>query len=123
MREALNTRRYDQKTIFFLSQLDEADAMRSRFRARRDLIVRLHETLGREDGSGRSADPMDVPRAMAEIMAMPAGTRPLRRPVAAGRVPQVAINRVSRETQLVMLGASPLLGPLARAVHEPDPYA
>ena len=28
LHEALNTRRYDQKTIFFLSQLDEADAMR-----------------------------------------------------------------------------------------------
>ena len=28
LHEVLNTRRYDQKTIFFLSQLDEADAMR-----------------------------------------------------------------------------------------------
>ncbi len=28
LREVLNTRRYDQKTIFFLSQLDENDAMR-----------------------------------------------------------------------------------------------
>ncbi len=29
--------------------------------------------MGSEDGSGRSADPADVPRAIAEIMAMPAG--------------------------------------------------
>ncbi len=28
LHEVLNTRRYDQKTIFFLAQLDEADAMR-----------------------------------------------------------------------------------------------
>ena len=34
--------------------------------------------MGTEDGSGRSADPMDVPRAIAEIAAMPAGKRPLR---------------------------------------------
>ena len=27
--------------------------------------------MGEEDGSGRSADPMDVPRAMAKVLAMP----------------------------------------------------
>ncbi|MCT2558790.1 SDR family oxidoreductase [Tsuneonella sp. YG55] len=64
--------------------------------------------MGEEDGSGRSADVMDIPRAIAEIAAMPAGSRPLRRPVAAGTVPQVAINEVSARTQLAMLGNSPL---------------
>ena len=32
-------------------------------------------------GDGGSTDPIDVPRAIAEIIAMPPGTRPLRRPV------------------------------------------
>lgn len=64
--------------------------------------------MGAEDGSGRSADPMDVPRAIAGIVAMPAGSRPLRKPVSAGSVPQTEINRVSAEAQRAMLGRSPM---------------
>ncbi|ABF53332.1 SDR family oxidoreductase [Sphingopyxis alaskensis] len=74
--------------------------------------------MGTEDGSGRSADPADVPRAIAEIMAMPAGKRPLRRAVHPGTRPQEAINRVSAEVQLAWLGGSPTLGPLVKAVHD-----
>ncbi|MGL5840066.1 MAG: SDR family oxidoreductase [Sphingorhabdus sp.] len=77
----------------------------------------LVERMGVEDGSGRSADPMDVPRAIAEIAAMPAGTRPLRRAVHPGSKPQEAINKVSAETQLAMLGNSPF-GPWVKAVHD-----
>ena len=73
--------------------------------------------MGTEDGSGRSADPLDVPRAIAEIAAMPAGTRPLRRAVHPGNKPQEAINRVSAETQLAWLANSPI-GPWIRAVHD-----
>lgn len=73
--------------------------------------------MGTEDGSGRSADPLDVPRAIAEIMAMPAGKRPLRRAVHPGNKPQEAINRVSAEVQQAWLGGGPL-GPLVRAVHD-----
>ncbi|MGX7952702.1 SDR family oxidoreductase [Tsuneonella sp. HG249] len=64
--------------------------------------------MGTEDGSGRSADIMDVPRAIAAIIAMPAGTRPLRKPVSQGGVPQTEINRVSAEAQRAMLGRSPM---------------
>ena len=64
--------------------------------------------MGTEDGSGRSADAMDVPRAIAAIIAMPAGTRPLRKPVSAGGVPQTEINRVSAEAQRAMLGRGPM---------------
>lgn len=71
--------------------------------------------MGTEDGSGRSADPMDVPRAIAEIMALPAGTRPLRRAVHPGNKPQEAINKVSADVQLAWLGGS-AAGPLVRAV-------
>lgn len=73
--------------------------------------------MGTEDGSGRSADPADVPRAIAEIMAMPAGRRPLRRAVHPGAKPQEAINRVSAEVQLAWLGGGPL-DPLVKAVHD-----
>jgi len=73
-------------------------------------------SMGTEDGSGRSADPMDVPRAIAALIAMPAGTRPLRRPVSASSIPQTEINRVTAQTQLDWLGGSDRLGPLVRSV-------
>ena len=72
--------------------------------------------MGEEDGSGRSADPMDIPHAMARVLAMPPGTRPLRLPVSGGAIPQIAINEVSAKTQVEWLGESQL-GPLVRAVH------
>lgn len=72
--------------------------------------------MGTEDGSGRTADPMDVPRAIAGIIAMAPGTRPLRHAVSGGAIPQEAINRVSAETQLRWLGQS-AYGPWIEAVH------
>jgi len=75
----------------------------------------LIEPLGKRTGGG-STDPMDVPRAMAEVIAMPAGTRPLRRAVHPGRKPQLAINTVSAETQVGWLGQSGY-GPWIKAVH------
>lgn len=72
--------------------------------------------MGEEDGSGRSADPMDVPRAIAKLIAAPAGTRPLRVPVSGGSIPQIAINRVTAETQVGWLGESGY-GPMIKAVH------
>ena len=74
--------------------------------------------MGEEDGSGRSADPMDVPRAIARLIALAPGTRPLRVPVSGGDIPQTAINRVTAQTQLEWLGGSPTIGPLVRAVHD-----
>lgn len=73
--------------------------------------------MGTEDGSGRSADPMDVPRAVAGVLAMAKDRRPLRLPVSGGTIPQTAINRVSAETQIAMLGQSPTMGPVVKAVH------
>ncbi|MBM3595217.1 MAG: SDR family oxidoreductase [Alphaproteobacteria bacterium] len=62
-------------------------------------------------------DPMDVPRAIAEIIAMPAGKRPLRTAVHPGNKPQLEINRVSREAQLAWLGNGPN-GAWMKAVHD-----
>lgn len=72
--------------------------------------------MGEEDGSSRSADPMDVPRVMAEFIAMPPGTRPLRRAVHPGPKPQLAINEVTAKTQVEWLGGSGY-GPWIKAVH------
>jgi len=73
--------------------------------------------MGMEDGSGRSNDPLDVARAVADLIAMPPGKRPLRVPVSPGAKPQVPINEVSARVQTDWLGNSPV-GPLIRAVHE-----
>ena len=78
-----------------------------------ELVARM----GQEDGSGRSADPMDVPNAMARIITMPAGTRPLRTAVHPGRKPQLPINEVTARVQTEWLGQS-RIGPMVRAVHD-----
>ena len=66
---------------------------------------------------GGSTDPMDVPRAIAGLIAMAPGKRPLRLPVHPGPKPQQAINQVSAQTQVAMLGKSPF-GPWVRDVNE-----
>lgn len=73
--------------------------------------------MGTEDGSGRSADPMDVPRAIAGAIAMIPGTRPLRLPVSAGFIPQTPINEITARVQTEWLGNSGY-GPVIKAVHK-----
>lgn len=73
--------------------------------------------MGKEDGSGRRNDPMDVARAISGLIAQAPGTRPLRLPVSPGNKPQVPINEVTAKVQSEWLGNSPY-GPLIRAVHD-----
>ncbi|MFY8048588.1 MAG: SDR family oxidoreductase [Erythrobacter sp.] len=73
--------------------------------------------MGKEDGSGRRNDPMDVARAISGLITQAPGTRPLRLPVSPGNKPQVPINQVTAEVQTQWLGNSPY-GPLIRAVHD-----
>ncbi len=73
--------------------------------------------MGTETGDGRDTDVDDIPRAIAEIIAMPPGTRPLRRPVHPRFMPQTAINEISRKTQLGWLGESSA-GPWIKAVQD-----
>ncbi|MEO0983891.1 MAG: SDR family oxidoreductase [Pseudomonadota bacterium] len=73
----------------------------------------LSAQMGTEDGSGRNTDPMDVPRAIAEIIAMPRGERPLRRAVHPNFRPQEGVNAAMKEAQLGFLGRTPL-GPWVR---------
>ena len=72
--------------------------------------------IGQEDGSGRTADPMDIPREIARQIAMPSGTRPLRTAVHPGAKPQLPINEVTAKVQVGWLGESGY-GPLIKAVH------
>ena len=73
--------------------------------------------MGEEDGTRRSTDPMDVPRAIAEIVAMPSGKRPLRKAVHPTYRPQEAVNEAMAQAQLKFLGNSPY-GPWIRAVQD-----
>jgi NAD(P)-dependent dehydrogenase (short-subunit alcohol dehydrogenase family) len=52
-------------------------------------------------------DPMDVPRAVATMLALAPGSRPLRRPVAPNTAGVDAVNRVSADIQARMLGTGP----------------
>ncbi len=75
------------------------------------------EQLRQRGSGGGSTDPMDVPNAIAQIIAMPPGTRPLRKPVHPGPKPQIPINEVSAKVQVGWLGESPY-GPMIKAVHK-----
>ncbi len=75
------------------------------------LVARLGQRTG-----GGSTDPMDVPRAMASLIAQGQGTRPLRVPVHPGGKPQIPINALAAEVQVDWLGASPF-GPWIKDVH------
>ena len=72
--------------------------------------------MGERTGGG-STDPMDVPRAIAEIIAMPQGTRPLRKAVHPVSRPQEPLNDAAAQAQLAMLGESQL-GPWIKDVLE-----
>lgn len=66
-------------------------------------------------GGGGSTDPMDVPRAIAGLLAMPAGTRPLRRPVHPNTAASDAANAALAGIQAQVMGAGPF-APWLRAV-------
>ena len=72
--------------------------------------------MGQEDGTRRTADPMDVPNAIAEIISMPPGTRPLRKAVHPGSKPQIAINDLTAKVQVDWLGET-AFGPWIKDVH------
>ena len=105
------TKIWENSTELSLALLDRAHPHHT------DGYSAMIEQIRSRSGGGGSTDPMDVPNAIARIIAMPAGTRPLRMPVHPGLKPQVAINEVSAKTQVQWLGESPL-GPLVKAVHK-----
>lgn len=78
------------------------------------------DAMGNEDGSGRSAEVLDVARAIGAVVAMPASERPLRVPVHPGGKPQTEINLVSARTQVGWIGQSPRWGDAVQAVQKND---
>ena len=71
--------------------------------------------MGKREAGGGESDPMDIPRAIAGAIAKPQGTRPLRIALHPVAKPQEAINKVSAQMQLAVLGDSPL-GPIVKGV-------
>ena len=103
------TKIWENGNRYTAAMLEEADDERkAAYQALVDAALR---------NGGGSTDPMDVPRAIAGLIAMAPGKRPLRLPVHPGPKPQQAINQVSAQTQVAMLGKSPF-GPWVRDVNE-----
>ena len=71
--------------------------------------------MGKREAGGGESDPMDIPRAIAGAIAQPQGTRPLRIALHPKARPQEAVNEVSKQVQLAVLGDSPL-GPIVKGV-------
>ena len=74
--------------------------------------------MGTAGSGGGTTDPMDIPAAIAQLIASPRGTRPLRLAVHPGNRPQLGINEASREAPLAWLGSAPLIGAWIRDVLE-----
>lgn len=58
-------------------------------------------------GGGGSTDPMDVPRAIADIIALPPGKRPLRRPVHPNTQATDALNAAHAQVQASVMTRGP----------------
>ena len=71
--------------------------------------------MGKREAGGGEADPMDIPRAIAKAIATPKCTRPLRIALHPVARPQEAVNKVSAQMQLAVLGESPF-GPIVKGV-------
>ena len=71
--------------------------------------------MGKREAGGGEADPMDIPRAIAGAIALPKGSRPLRIALHPIARPQEAINKVSAQMQIAVLGESPF-GPTVKGV-------
>lgn len=93
-----------------------ADLKKRSLKSHSDGYPQQMEQMGKEDGSGRTNDPMDVARAISGLVAQAPGTRPLRLPVSGGAIPQTPINTVTAQVQTGWLGNSPY-GPLVKRVH------
>ncbi len=65
------------------------------------------EMARRQFSGGGTTDPMDVPKAIAAIIALPPGKRPLRRPVHPNTQATSTINAALSQVQARVLGAGP----------------
>lgn len=82
------------------------EAMKSRMSEEQKTAYAAHLGIseGFFSGGPRTTDPMDVPRAIAEIIALPAGKRPLRRPVHPNTRATDGANAAMTQVQAAVLG-------------------
>lgn len=84
------------------------EAVEARADAERKAAYAGHNELARRFITGaRETDPMDVPRAIAEILALPPGKRPLRRPVHPNSQGVAAANAALAQIEAGALGNGP----------------
>ena len=95
------TKIWDNGARYLEDLLASADAER---KAAYDAHLKLAEGFF---GGGGATDPMDVPRAIAEIIALPPGKRPLRRPVHPNTQATDALNAAHTQVQAAVMGRGP----------------
>ncbi len=84
------------------------EAVEARADAERKAAYAGHNELARRFITGaRETDPMDVPKAVAEILALPPGKRPLRRPVHPNSQGVAAANAALAQIEAGALGNGP----------------
>ena len=92
------TKIWDNGRNYFATLMERADAER---KTAYEAHIQMAQGLM---GGEYSTDPMDVPRAIAEVWAAPAGKRPLRRPVHPNPQAAVAANNAMSQIQASVLG-------------------
>ena len=92
------TKIWDNGAQYFDALLEAAD------QERKDAYVGHIEMASGLLGGQYSTDPMDVPRAIADIIAMPPGKRPLRKPVHPNTQATDALNAAHAQVQATVLG-------------------
>ncbi len=92
------TKIWDNGERYFNELLEAADAERKTAYA-----AHLEMARGFFNGGG-ATDPMDVPRAIADIIALPPGKRPLRKPVHPNTQATDALNAAHAQVQATVLG-------------------
>lgn len=92
------TKIWDNGARYFGDLLESADDER-----RAAYAGHIEAAQGMFSGGG-STDPMDVPRAIAEIIALPPGKRPLRKPVHPNTQATDALNAAHAQVQATVLG-------------------
>lgn len=64
--------------------------------------------MGKREAGGGKSDPMDIPQAISTAISQPQGARPLRIALHPAARPQEAVNKISKDMQLALLGDWPM---------------
>lgn len=92
------TKIWDNGERYFAEMMESADDER-----KSSFAGHIEMAQGFFNGGG-STDPMDVPRAIADIIALPPGKRPLRKPVHPNTQATDALNAAHAQVQAAVLG-------------------